>query len=151
MELIRQYLDIVVLGVLGAMSFVMVWCVVERYQFYRQVPLERFDHQEELQVVLTRNLTLISTIGANAPYIGLLGTVLGILVTFHDLGRSGGNIDAGAIMVGLALALKATALGLVVAIPAVWFYNSLLRRVDVLIVRWRRMKGLGERAPEGAD
>lgn len=151
MELIRQYLDIVVLGVLGVMSFVMVWCVVERYQFYRQIALERFQHQEELQVVLTRNLTLISTIGANAPYIGLLGTVLGILVTFHDLGRSGGNIDAGAIMVGLALALKATALGLVVAIPAVWFYNALLRRVDVLIVRWRCMKGLGERAPRGAD
>ena len=97
--------------------------------------------------MLTRNLTMISTIGANAPYVGLLGTVLGILLTFHDLGRAGGNIDAAAIMVGLALALKATALGLVVAIPAVWFYNALLRRVDVLVMRWRKMRGLGESVP----
>ncbi len=145
-ELIKQYLDLAVIGVLGTMSFVMVWCVIERYLFYRTARLEAFDHQEELQVILTRNLTLISTIGANAPYIGLLGTVLGILVTFHDLGQSGGNIDAGAIMVGLALALKATALGLVVAIPSVWFYNALLRRVDVLVMRWRKAKGLGEQA-----
>lgn len=145
-EVIRQYLDPAVIGILGTMSFVMVWCVVERYYFYRQVALEAFEHQEELHVELTRNLTTISTIGANAPYIGLLGTVLGILVTFHDLGRSGGDIDAGVIMVGLALALKATALGLVVAIPSVWFYNALLRRVDVLVARWRRLKGLGERA-----
>jgi len=146
-ELLRQYLDAAVIGVLGAMSFVMVWCVVERYLYYRRVALQRFEHQEELTVALTRNLTMISTIGANAPYVGLLGTVLGILLTFHDLGRAGGNIDAAAIMVGLALALKATALGLVVAIPAVWFYNALLRRVDVLVMRWRKMRGLGEIVP----
>ena len=142
-EIIRQYLDAVIIGILGTMSFVMVWCVVERHRFYRQVVLERFHHQEELHVELTRNLTMISTIAANAPYIGLLGTVLGILVTFHDLGQAGGNIDVGTVMVGLALALKATALGLLVAIPAVWFYNALLRRVDVLVVRWRRLNGIG--------
>jgi len=146
-DLVRQYLDALVIGILGTMSFVMVWCVVERHRFFRQVVLDRFHHQEELQVELTRNLTMISTIAANAPYVGLLGTVLGILVTFHDLGQSGGNIDVGTVMVGLALALKATALGLLVAIPAVWFYNALLRRVEVLVVRWRNIKGLGERAP----
>jgi biopolymer transport protein ExbB len=141
-DIIRTYLDFAVIGVLGTMSFVMVWCVVERYLYYRRVRLQDFDHQEELEVALTRNLTLVSTIGANAPYIGLLGTVLGILITFHDLGRAGGNIDAGVVMLGLALALKATALGLLVAIPSVWFYNALLRRVEVLLVKWRKLKGL---------
>jgi biopolymer transport protein ExbB len=139
-DTIRQYLDAAVIGILGTMSFVMLWCVVERHIYLGRVALEHFDDQEVLQVELTRNLTLISTIGANAPYIGLLGTVLAILVTFHDLGQAGGNIDAGAVMVGLALALKATALGLCVAIPAVWFYNGLLRKVEVLTVRWRAMK-----------
>ncbi|GJL83508.1 MAG: biopolymer transport protein ExbB [marine bacterium B5-7] len=141
-DALRAWLDIGVIGILGIMSFVMVWCVVERYVFFRQIVLDDYDCQEQLQITLTHNLTMISTIGANAPYIGLLGTVLGILITFYDLGKSGAMIDAATVMVGLALALKATALGLVVAIPAVWFYNGLLRRVDVLIVRWRRIKGL---------
>jgi len=74
-------------------------------------------------------------VGSNAPYIGLLGTVLGILITFYDLGQ-GGAMDARSIMLGLALALKATAGGLVVAIPSMLFYNALLRRVDVLKARW---------------
>jgi biopolymer transport protein ExbB len=67
----------------------------------------------------------------------LLGTVLGILIAFFDMGQSG-TIDTTTIMLGLALALKATALGLIVAIPSVVFYNALLRRVDVLKVRWRK-------------
>jgi biopolymer transport protein ExbB len=102
--------------------------------------LSGFDHAEELDLALTRNLTAIATIGANAPYVGLLGTVLGILITFYDMGQ-GGQIETETIMLGLALALKATALGLLVAIPAIVFYNALLRRVDVLKVRWRKARG----------
>jgi biopolymer transport protein ExbB len=64
--------------------------------------------------------------------------VLGILITFYDLGQ-GGGLDARTIMFGLALALKATALGLVVAIPAIIFYNALLRKVDVFKSRWQGM------------
>ena len=64
---------------------------------------------------------------------------MGILITFYDLGQ-GGNIEVSTIMLGLALALKATAMGLVVAIPAILFYNALLRRVEVLTVRWKRMQ-----------
>ena len=85
---------------------------------------------------------MISIIGVNAPYVGLLGTVLGILITFWDIGQ-GGKIDPGTIMLGLALALKATAAGLVVAIPAVMFYNALLRKVDVLISDWRDLQQTG--------
>ena len=67
---------------------------------------------------------------------GLLGTVLGILVTFYAMGK-GGKIEVHTIMLGLAMALKATAAGLLVAIPAILFYNALLRRVDVLVAQWQ--------------
>ena len=137
MDLIKDYLDYAVLGLLGFMSFLMLWFVIERYLYFARLDLARFDNIDELEVDLTRNLTTIGTIGANAPYIGLLGTVLGILIAFFDMGQSG-TIDTTTIMLGLALALKATALGLVVAIPSVVFYNALLRRVDVLKVRWRK-------------
>jgi biopolymer transport protein ExbB len=139
MEFIKTYLDLMVFGVLGIMSFFTVWFAIERLLYYRRIVLDEYDHAETLNVLLTRNLTVISSIGANAPYVGLLGTVLGILITFHDLGQ-GGNIDAAAIMLGLALALKATAAGLLVAIPAILVYNGLLRRVDVLTASWNRLQ-----------
>jgi biopolymer transport protein ExbB len=136
MELLKAYLDYAIVGVLGFMSFLMLWGVIERYLYFHRVDVTRFKHQDELNVDLTRNLTLIASIGSNAPYVGLLGTVLGILITFYDIGQ-GGAIDTNTIMLGLALALKATALGLVVAIPSILFYNALLRRVDVLTARWK--------------
>ena len=136
MELLKANLDYAIIGILGFMSFIMLWSVVERLIYYYRVDLERFQNEQELGVDLTRNLTLIASVGSNAPYVGLLGTVLGILITFYDLGQ-GGAIDTNAVMLGLALALKATALGLVVAIPSILFYNGLLRRVDVLTARWK--------------
>jgi biopolymer transport protein ExbB len=138
MEFLKQYLDFMVFGLLGLMSFLMIWFVIERFIFYARFKVEDYTHPEQLQVVLTHRLTAISSIGSNAPYIGLLGTVFGILITFWDIGQGGGNIDPSAIMLGLALALKATAAGLVVAIPSIMFYNSLLRRVDVLTAEWRQ-------------
>lgn len=140
-ELLRENLDYLVFGILGIMSFLMVWFSIERFLYYRRVDTSRFTSEQELSVDLTRHLTLISTIGANAPYIGLLGTVVGILITFHDIGTAGGSVEVGTVLVGLALALKATAMGLVVAIPAIWSYNGLLRRVEVLTALWRGRMG----------
>lgn len=137
MEFIKAYLDYMVIGVLGAMSFLALWFVIERLLYYRRLDLSQFTHADELQVALTRHLTSISSIAANAPYIGLLGTVFGIMLTFYDMGQSG-DINTRSIMVGLALALKATAMGLLVAIPAIMFYNGLLRRVEVLTAQWNR-------------
>lgn len=139
MEFLKLYLDHMILGVLGVMSFIMLTLVIERYIYFLRIRLERFEHIELLKVALTRNLTTISSVGSNAPYIGLLGTVLGILVTFHEMGQSG-QIDVNNIMLGLAMALKATAAGLLVAIPAIVFYNSLLRKVDVLVSRWTALQ-----------
>jgi len=71
---------------------------------------------------LDRRLGILGTVGSNAPFVGLLGTVLGIIKAFHDLA---GNAQGGpsVVMAGIAEALVATAVGLVVAIPAVVFFN----------------------------
>jgi biopolymer transport protein ExbB len=76
---------------------------------------------------LERRLSFLGTLGNNAPFIGLFGTVLGIIRAFHDLSV---DIKAGstAVMTGISEALIATAAGLFVAIPAVIAYNYLMRR-----------------------
>ena len=137
MEFLKASLDYLIFGTLGLMSVLMVGFAVERWLYLRQVDLSRFRHADELNIALTRHLTALHTVGANAPYVGLLGTVLGILITFHDLSQSP-TLESGAIMLGLALALKATAAGLAVAIPAIVLYNAILRRVDELTAQWRQ-------------
>jgi biopolymer transport protein ExbB len=139
MALLKDYLDITVFGILGLMSFFMLAFAVERVLFFARVEVEDYPDPHSLQVALTRHLTAIASIASNAPYIGLLGTVLGILITFHDLSL-GDELSASAVMLGLALALKATAAGLLVAIPATLIYNGLVRRVDVLNARWNSLR-----------
>lgn len=139
MEILKAYLDISVFGLLGFMAFIALWFSIERLFFYRKVSITDYTHSELLQVDLTKGLTTISIIGANAPYIGLLGTVLGILITFYELGQQT-TIDTGAIMTGLALALKATAAGIALAIPSIMAYNGLMRRVDVLSSQYKALQ-----------
>ena len=142
LDFLRENLDYMIFGILGLMSFFMLWFVIERYIYFARVKVENFNHVDHLNVALTNNLTVISTVAANAPYVGLLGTVVGIIMTFYDMGQ-GGKIDVHTIMTGLALALKATAGGLLVAIPAIMFYNALLRKVDVISARWRQYQDTG--------
>jgi len=117
------------------MSIVSLWLFIERLMAYGAVRIEDYDSKEELELDLGNNVSTIATIGSNAPYVGLLGTVLGIMITFYSLGDVGA-VDPKKIMTGLALALKATAMGLVVAIPAIVFYNILLRKMERLLALW---------------
>ena len=136
---LREIVDYGVLGLLGLMSVVSLGIVFERLFFYaslRPEVLQLYKHKNHLELELSRNLTLLSTIASNAPYVGLLGTVFGIMLTFVDIGSKGGASDAQTIMVGLALALKATAFGLLVAIPSLFCYNLLLRKGEVIVIRW---------------
>ena len=137
--LIKELVDYGVIGFLGLMGFIALWAYFERLLFFSKIDLKKYRFQEELENDLSENLTLISSIASNAPYVGLLGTVLGIIITFYLLGESG-QMDASSIMKSLSLALKATALGLVVAIPSMMFYNHLTRRVEVLINQWKIIK-----------
>lgn len=83
-----------------------------------------------LRPVVDARLSILATIGSNAPFIGLLGTVLGIVKAAHDMtGGSSGVADPNAVMAGVFEALVATAVGLFVAIPAVVAFNLLQRRV----------------------
>src|SRR3954452_16158622 len=77
---------------------------------------------------LERNLAFLGTLGSNAPFIGLFGTVLGIIKAFHDLAGSQAGGPA-VVMAGISEALVATAVGLMVAIPAVAAFNYFNRRV----------------------
>ncbi len=139
-QFLQNYVDYIILGLLALMSVVLVWKIIERIMFYKHIEISQYQTQEELEIDLTRNLTTISTIGANAPYIGLLGTVVGILLTFYQLGNSGGDIDAASIMVHLSLALKATAAGILVAIPAMMFYSGFNRKVDENKLKWQALQ-----------
>lgn len=132
----KNHIDHIIFAILGLMSLIMLWRVLERYFFYKTLNVCDYANIHALNIALEKNLTTIYTIGANAPYVGLLGTVTGILLTFHDMGAQGGDISVAAIMTGLALALKATALGILVAIPAVMFYNGLSRTVEVKRETW---------------
>ncbi|MGQ0812516.1 MAG: MotA/TolQ/ExbB proton channel family protein [Nitrospiraceae bacterium] len=87
-------------------------------------------------MALTHHLVGIGTVAANAPSIGLLGMVLGIMLTFHTMGKSGA-LSVATIMIGLSLALKATAAGLLVAIPCVVLNNALRHRVSELHTQYK--------------
>lgn len=83
---------------------------------------------------MEKRLSFLATVGANAPFIGLFGTVLGIMKAFRDLAEAGeGNTDA--VMAGISEALVATAVGLAVAIPAVVLYNAFSRAVKARLGR----------------
>ena len=82
-------------------------------------------------VSLKRGLAILATVGSTAPFVGLLGTVFGIINAFAAMGASG-STGIAAITVGIAEALIATGFGLLVAIPAVWFFNYFQTKIDNL-------------------
>ncbi|HOE18383.1 MAG TPA: TonB-system energizer ExbB [Syntrophorhabdaceae bacterium] len=140
MEWLNSAVDYGIIGVLTAMSMIAVAVAIERAYCFRKIRFESYTDKKELELYLTRRLHVIATVGSNAPYVGLLGTVLGIMLTFASIGRQG-LADPGKIMSGLALALKATAIGLLVAIPAVVLYNFLLRSAKELMLKWEITNG----------
>jgi len=136
MEWLSYFIDYGIIGLLVVMSIVSLTIFIERYCFIKKINLDEYSgNKKSLEIVLTKRISVVATIGSNAPYIGLLGTVLGIMLTFYTIGIAG-YVDATRIMVGLALALKATAIGLCVAIPSVVFYNLLLRKIKVTLLEW---------------
>ena len=145
MDGLKAIVDYGVMGLLLALSIWAVAVALGRFGHYRRLRVAEFATRVELEIDLTRGLTVIGTVAANAPYIGLLGTVLGIMLSFQNMGASG-DLDVKSIMTGLALALKATAAGLLVAIPCVALNNALRRRVREKLAEF---DAAGERARHG--
>lgn len=86
------------------------------------------------KLAMERNLAFVGTVGNNAPFVGLLGTVIGIIRAFHELDRSGGTVTSG-LMAEIGEALVATAIGLLVALPAVAFFNLFTRMIRARLSR----------------
>ena len=128
--------DIGIFALLGLLSFITVWLFIERVIYYTDIDISDYTNKIALELDLSKRLATIASIGSNAPYIGLLGTVIAIIMTFDAIGGQEETINPGEIMKHLGLALKATAAGLVVAIPATVFYNALLTKVDTLLAQW---------------
>ena len=139
MEFLKGNIDHIIFATLGLMSFLSLWFSCERLIFYIRINLNDYPNEELLEEALSKNLTALYIIYSNAPYVGLLGTVIGIMITFYDMGMSGG-MDAHSIMVGLSTALKATALGLLVAIPTLIVYNCFVRKMDVELNRYKLLQ-----------
>lgn len=135
-EEIKNIIDYGIIGLLGVLSFVTFAFAIERVLYYRSVNLSNYHNKTALELDLSKHLATIASIGSNAPYIGLLGTVLAIILTFYIVGEQQETINPGEIMKHLALALKATAAGLFVAIPATVIYNALLAKTDTILARW---------------
>ncbi|MBI1967804.1 MAG: MotA/TolQ/ExbB proton channel family protein [Gemmatimonadetes bacterium] len=83
---------------------------------------------------LKRGLGILATVGATAPFVGLLGTTMGIVTAFQGMSAAGGSGSLAAITGGVAEALITTAFGLLVAIPAVWLYNYFTTKIDFISV-----------------
>ena len=135
-EQIKDIVDYGVIGLLVFLSFITLAFAIERVLFYRSIKLTDYTNKIALELDISKRLPTIASIGSNAPYIGLLGTVLAIIITFYIIGDQQDTINPGEIMKHLALALKATAAGLIVAIPATVIYNALLTKVDTLLAQW---------------
>lgn len=140
MEWVRQFTEYGITGILLLLSIIALGIAIERKLYYRTVIPDDFTNLKSLELAMTGKLHILATIGSNAPYIGLLGTVMGIMMTFASIGEEG-IADTGKIMTGLALAMKATAAGLSVAIPAIVSYNFLLRAVKEKIMEWEISHG----------
>ena len=97
---------------------------------------ERAIERNELILIaeLKRGTGVLATTGATAPFVGLLGTTMGIVNAFQGMASGGGSGGMAAISAGIAEALVTTAFGLLVAIPAVWVYNFFQTKADFLTV-----------------
>jgi biopolymer transport protein ExbB/TolQ len=83
---------------------------------------------------MEKRLAFLGTLGANAPFLGLLGTVIGIIRAFHSLNESAGKVTAG-LMSEVGEALVATAIGILVALPAIAFFNAFQRVIKSRLTR----------------
>lgn len=96
---------------------------------------ERLASETQLtKLSMERRLAILGTVGSNAPFIGLLGTVIGIIRSFQALDASGGQVST-ALMAEIGEALTATAIGLLVALPAVALFNFFQRQIATRVAR----------------
>ena len=87
-EVLKNLVDYGVIALLILMSFISFWFFIERVIFYRKMDVNSYKNKKALDIALTKHLTIIGTIASNSPYIGLLGTVIAIMLTFLTMGKA---------------------------------------------------------------
>lgn len=98
--------------------------------------------QAQVEVAnMEKNLNLLAVVPSIAPMLGLLGTVIGMIIAFFNLSHATGSFSPKTLSEGIYTALGQTAVGLAVAIPANFFYNILLTRIDKFVLRAQNMSG----------
>lgn len=118
----------IVLYVLIVMSVVSIAIIIERLTAFSQIEKSIDMDVNNAKIALEKRLGILATFGNNAPFVGLFGTILGVMNSFKSMG-SGDGVATKLIMVGISEALVATAMGLLVAIPSVAAYNYFVRRI----------------------
>lgn len=146
MNLTEQFLKVALIGgdpvlyILILMSIVMVAIIVERLITIKTIEENLTSYEPlTLKLLLEKRLGILATFGNNAPFIGLFGTVLGVIKAFHSLGTST-EFGVRAVMTGISEALVATAMGLFVAIPSVIAYNYFVRKIKTLLLIYESKK-----------
>lgn len=142
MDILKLLIEYGIIGILLSLGFIVIYIAFERNFAFNRIELSQFKNKNSLEKELSRNMTLLYTIAANAVYIGLLGTVLGIMLTFSEMGSTQAMIDSAKIMKSLSYALIATAAGLCVAIPAMVIYNFLSRQCELIVGEWETHYGI---------
>jgi len=131
-----------VLYLLILMSVISVAVIIERAMSIKMIEKNMLNYEPlALKLALEKRLGILATFGNNAPFIGLFGTVLGIMQAFHDLGNSS-QFGVKVVMEGISEALVATAMGLFVAIPSVIAYNYFVRKIKTILLIYEEKKKL---------
>lgn len=146
-----EWLARIILFLLVMLSVWSVAIIIERKKFFNQINVDEefnelktlikdtkpeFMEQKstrfffDLQMKCSKGLAVLGTLGSTTPFIGLLGTVFGIIVAFGEL--SSGNVGTNSVMFALAEALILTAVGLIVAIPAVISFNIYSKKLKTM-------------------
>ncbi len=116
------------------MSLISIAVIIERAIIFSDIEqkIGKYD-SVDIRLILEKRLGILATFGNNAPFIGLFGTILGVMNAFSTLGDAA-NISTKLVMVGISEALVATAMGLLVAIPSVAAYNYFIRRLRKILL-----------------
>jgi biopolymer transport protein ExbB len=133
-DYIKIGIEFSVLSILAISLLAMVYLTINRYSAFAFVEsqLDRFPNKTELEIELNKKMTMIYSIASNAVYIGLFGTVLGIIYTLAQINT--GNQKE--LISSLSMPLISTAVSIVVAVVGTFLYNALVDRIEVVSKKW---------------
>lgn len=131
----KEVVDYGIIGFLIFLLVIVIVIVIERLWFFVIFCVDDYIDRCKLELVLYKWLILVVMIGFNVFYIGFLGMVMGIMFIFMDLGLVFG-IDIKVIMINLVFVLKVIGMGLLVVIFVIVIYNLLVRKSEILVIKW---------------